>query len=82
MAQTTVRVREDTREALRELARATNEPMQEVLAKAVEAYRRRWILEQHNASYARLRQAPIAWAEELEERKLWEATLGDGLEPE
>lgn len=82
MASTTVRIKEQTRQALRELAQETREPMQEVLAKAVEAYRRQWTLQQHNAVYAALRENPAAWAEELEERAAWEATLADGLEPE
>ncbi len=32
-----------------------------------------------NAAYAELRANPEAWAEELAERKVWEATLVDGL---
>jgi hypothetical protein len=35
-----------------------------------------------NASFARLRRDPAAWAEELEERRLFENTLMDGLEDE
>ena len=27
-----------------------------------------------------LKNAPLAWAEELEERRVWDVTLGDGLE--
>ncbi len=80
MATTTVRVTEETHAALRDLAMETGEPMQEVVAKAVEAYRRRLFLEAANADYARLRADPQAWAEELEERRLWDSTLLDGLE--
>jgi hypothetical protein len=32
--------------------------------------------------YAALRADTEAWAEELKERKLWEATLMDGLDPD
>lgn len=53
--------------------------MQGVLARAVEAYRRRLFLEAANAEYASLRADPEAWAEELTERKVWDATLADGL---
>ena len=80
MAATTVRVSEETREKLRELAHDEKESMQTVLSKAVESYRRQRFWDQHNAAYARLREDPEAWAEELAERKLWEATLMDGLE--
>ena len=39
MTSTTVRVREETRKILRELAEQAGEPMQQILAKAVEVYR-------------------------------------------
>ena len=81
VAGTTVRVKPETHEALRKLAREMNEPMQDILARAVEDYRRRWILEETNAAYAALQADPEAWAEELAERALWEGTLADGLEP-
>ena len=68
MAGTTVRIRPETRDTLPELAQELKEPMQEVLAKAVEAYWGRHILEAHNAAYAALRADPKAWAEEMEER--------------
>ena len=82
MHSTTVRVSLQTRAALQKLAEETGEPMQRVLADAVEAYRRRRFLEGANADYARLRADPIAWKEELEERALWEVTLMDGIEDE
>jgi len=81
MAETTVRVTKETREALRELSEQAGESMQEVLARAVEAYRRQRMLEETNAAYAALRSNPEAWREEQEERQAWEATLGDGLGP-
>ena len=80
MGSTTVRIREETREALRQLANEVGEPMQEVLAKAVEVYRRQHILERANAAYAALRADPEAWQSEQQERREWEATLADGLE--
>jgi len=79
MASATVRLAEETRQVLRELAAQSGEPMTVVLEKAVDAYRRHCILEQTNAAYAALRSDPEAWAEELEERRAWEATLLDGL---
>jgi len=42
--------------------------------------RRWWFMRRFNAAYARLRADPVAWAEELEERRLFENTLMDGLE--
>jgi hypothetical protein len=65
---------------LRELAEQTGQSMSEILDKALDAYRRKLFFEQLNAGYAALRADPEAWAEELEERKLWDATLMDGLD--
>jgi predicted transcriptional regulator len=80
MASTTVRVSEETHELLRELAAATGEPMQRVLERAVENYRREQFFAELNAAYARLQADPVAWEEELAERALLENTLADGLD--
>ena len=53
-------------------------PIMDLLT-AEEAYRRRRMLEQTNAAYAALRADPQRWAEELEERAAWDATLADGM---
>src|SRR5437762_11572268 len=82
MAATTVRMSEETREKLRDLAHQEHESMQTILDKAVEAYRLQLFWDQVTDAYAALRADPEAWAEELAERKLWEATLMDGLEDE
>lgn len=80
MPTATVRVDEQTHSKLRELSCEMNVPMQDVLAKAVEAFRRQHFLEMANIEYAALRADPKAWAEEMEERRLFEATLLDDLE--
>ena len=80
MAGTTVRVKRETHAALVELSHRARQPMQEVLAEAVEAYRRERFLMELNASFAALRENPEAYEEELEERRAWDATLSDGLE--
>lgn len=69
---TTVRVSVETHEKLRWLADEMGAPLQQVLDKAVELYRRQVFLEKANEEYARLRADPEAWAEELAERELWE----------
>lgn len=79
---TTVRVSHGTKRALDELAAAEERPMTEVIAEAVEQYRRRSILEATNKAYARLRKDDKAWADMKREEALWEATLMDGLEDE
>ncbi len=77
---TMVRVTDETRVALRYLVEDMNEPMQQVLAKAVEAYRRQRILKRTNAAYALLRSDQRAWQEMLDERAELEGTLADGLD--
>ena len=55
MASTTVRIQESTHATLRELAAASGRSLQDVLAEAVELYRRKQLLDETNAAYARLR---------------------------
>ncbi len=76
----TIRVTDETHEALRKLAQEMDEPMEDVLAKAVEAYRRARVLELTNQAYASLKADPQAWQELLDERAEWDVTLSDGLE--
>ncbi|AFV12600.1 hypothetical protein Tph_c24130 [Thermacetogenium phaeum DSM 12270] len=76
----TVRVSNRAWKALKEIAEQTGETMQGVLERAVEAYRRQWLLERANKAYAALRSDPEKWDEEVAERREWEAPLADGLE--
>ncbi|HKY12217.1 MAG TPA: hypothetical protein VJL85_02635 [Gaiellaceae bacterium] len=80
MPGTTVRIREETREALRELERETGCRTTELLARAVEQYRRSVILGLTNTAYRALRADSDRWAELQAERDEWDATLADGLE--
>lgn len=79
MSGTTVRIRSETREVLRELERETGCRTTELLARAVEQYRRSVILGLTNTAYGRLRADPDSWAELQAERDEWDATLADGL---
>ncbi len=74
-----VRVSDSTHKILRELSEHDGQPMPEIIAKAVEDYRRRRFLEEANEAFAALQENPNAWTEELEEREMWDTTLGDGL---
>jgi hypothetical protein len=62
------------------MAEQSGETMLEILDKALDAYRRRTFFENLNAGYAALKADPGAWAAMKEERKVWEATLMDGLD--
>ena len=78
----TVRISEQSHRHLRELAVQSGEPMQAVLDKAVEQYRRQRFLEECHAAYCVLQQDPAAWADYQQEATAWDAALLDGLEPE
>jgi predicted DNA-binding protein len=80
MASTTVRVSAETHELLRKLAAATGEPLQRVLERAVENYRREQFYAEFNAAFERLRSDPVAWKDHLAERAEMEGTLADGLD--
>jgi len=76
----TMRVSEETHTTLKSMAKDQGIPMTELLDELVRKARNAEIIRQINEGYARLREDPQAWAEELEERRLWECTLLDGLE--
>lgn len=78
MAGSMVRISEQARNSLRALAEQDGQSMQAVLDRAIESYRRQRMLESVNAAYASL--SGQEWAEVGEERRLWDGTLGDGLD--
>jgi hypothetical protein len=82
MSAPTVRISDASHKILKELAEQTGQTLMDALDKAVDAYRRKLFFEQMNAGYAELRADPEAWAQHLAERKLWDATLMDGLDPD
>lgn len=75
-----LRVSREIHEKLRELARNEGMSMQGVLEKALNEYQKNRFFDSLNTSFAALKNDPEAWAEELQERRLWENTLKDGLE--
>lgn len=77
-----LRSSERTHKKLKRIADETGMPMNYVLEIAVESYARTLFLEGLNADYAALQSDGDAWSDELAERALWEATLGDGLKAE
>lgn len=79
---TTVRVTKETRAKLKTMAGESGESIQDVLDKAVEAYRRKRFFEEVNAAYARLRADPEAWQAYVDEFEEWDVTLMDGFEEE
>ena len=80
MASTTVRLGSETRELLRRLSATTGDPMSTIIERAVECYRRQYMLEETNTAFAAMRSDLKAWAQEAAEREDWDATLSDGLD--
>ena len=80
MQGSTVRIDEEAREILREIAEKENESMTRVLRKALEDYRRKLFLKSCADAYSNLDEK--AWNTEKAEREEWEETLGDGPEGE
>jgi hypothetical protein len=76
----TVRLNDSAHRALRDLADTEKAPLQTVLERAIENYRRQRFLEAANRTYAALRNDPAAWRHEQEERELWDKTAADGLD--
>ncbi len=74
MSAPTVHLSEASQRILQELADQTGQTQEEVLAKALDGYRRKVFFEGLAADYAALKADPEAWAEELAERQLWEMT--------
>jgi molybdopterin synthase catalytic subunit len=60
------------------MASASGETIGEILAKAVESYRRELLLEDTNEAFSRLREQADLWKDELDEREEWEGSLLDG----
>jgi hypothetical protein len=75
----TLRTSDRTHSTLKSLAAETGESITHVLDRAVETYSRTIFLEGLNADFEALRSRADEWNEEMDERKLWESTLADGL---
>jgi len=75
-----IRIDENVGKFLHEISQQEKISIQVVVEKAIENYRRQYVLAKTNRAYAKLRTNPKAWEEEINERRSWESTLSDGLE--
>ena len=76
----TVQIQDDTLRILEELSHSLGESVPHLLRRAVDELRRKEFLAGLAADFAKLREDPEAWEEELEERRAWDVTLLDGLD--
>lgn len=74
-----IRISEQSKEILQNVANQTHTSLSAALDKIVEEYRRWCLLNQANEAFARLRGDKMAWKEEQAERVSWDITLSDGL---
>jgi hypothetical protein len=81
MAELNVTVSETTLARLEEMANWEGVSVAEVLERAVNEQYDRQFWNAVNAGYAAMRADPSAWAEVETERRLWDNTLLDGLDP-
>lgn len=80
MATLTVQIADNTQRSLEALSEQTGKSVPEILDRAIEDYRRKLFFEGVDRDFAALKANPQAWAEELEERRLFENTSMDGLD--
>lgn len=81
MAQaSTIKINPSLRCALQQMAEASGESVQVVLAKAVEEYRRKQFFAQLDESFARLKRSEAAWRDEVADRNELADVLEDGLD--
>ncbi len=79
MSQTTVRITEETRDILKDLAKNEGRSMQAVLNAAISAYRRVRYIEGANRGWDRVREEPGEWKTIGEDLTSLERTIADGL---
>lgn len=80
MSTTTIRIRRETRDRVREIADTTGLSMQSVIERALELYRRQQMLSALNEAYAALHNDEAAWSALEAERAEWDVALINGSE--
>ena len=76
----TMRILDTDHLLVQALAERTGKQLQEIIHEALDTYQRESLLDEINAGFARLRSDKSAWDVEMQERKLWENTLSDGID--
>jgi hypothetical protein len=81
MSNMTVAIRQAALRKLQELAQWSGLSIDDALEKAINDQYDRQFWDAVNAGYAALRADPEVWAAVEAERRAWDATLMDGLDP-
>jgi hypothetical protein len=75
----TMRVRGETRDALKGMADRQGLTMQDLIDRLVQDQERNELLDGMQEAFDRLRSDPDAWDDELAERAAWDGTLQDAM---
>lgn len=76
---TTVRIDDNVHSVLSEIAADEHRSLGQVIASAVELYRKEQFWKGVQEDFARLKADPVAWKSYQDEAALWDATGSDGL---
>lgn len=79
MSTAIVRINSKTHKLLQEIKKDSGKTMQEIISKALEHYREIQFWNEVDEAYLKLKSNKKAYKQEIEERKLWEKTLSDGI---
>ena len=77
---TTIRVKKDSYDTMKLMAKEKNMTMQDILDEAIKDYRKKEFFDKLNAAYTILKADTNARKEEEKERAAWDSALQDGLE--
>jgi hypothetical protein len=80
MASVAVRVPKETFEVIRRVAEERQQTMGRVVADFAAEHERRQFQERARASVARFKQDEAGWQAMVDEHRMWDGTLLDGLE--
>lgn len=78
----TMRVDDETLALFREFAEKNGLTLCETASRAAKTLQRERFLDEADAAYKRLREDPEEWEAELDERRFWDAVVGDRPEPQ
>ncbi len=76
---TVVKLKPETHARLQAIAKLEDRPMGEVVTTLIDAYEQRRFWKEVRASYARLKEDPVAWQDYRDEVELLEGSPSDGL---
>ena len=75
-----IRISEDAKEYLQQLAKERGQSMTRVIQQLLEEHRDRRFFEGLDADYKALRNDKESWDQEKKEQALWDTALADGLD--